>query len=155
VGFRLPREQLLALRALPLAPDARATALLAVPVLAVLLLQTLAVLALALSAGLHPGLAAAALVAFAATNTTVTAVESWFVLKRPHPNSINLAHSVAQVLLQVAALLPGLLVLVLLSALTGARPAALLLGALTQGLAAWALARRLGRRLQVGEVAVP
>ncbi len=152
VGFRLPREQLLVLRQLPLAPARLAGALLAVPVLVPFLLQLFAVIVLTVLGRLDVGLAAAALPAYVAAGVTMVAVESFFVLRRPHPNAINLLHTVAQILLQLAALLPGLVAAGVMQSLGASLPVAIFLGALVQAPAAYILARVLGARLQVGSV---
>lgn len=153
VGFRLPREQLLALRELPFAPARLAAALLVVPVLVPFLLQLFAVSVLAALGRLDAGLAAAALPVYVVVGGTMVAVESFFVLRRPHPNTINLLHSVAQIMLQLAALLPGLITAGLGLGLSASLPTALLLGAVAQAGVLYALARFIGGRLQTGAVA--
>ncbi len=154
VGFRLPREQLLELRQLPLAPGRLAAALLAVPVLVPFLLQALATLILIVIGDLDVALALAVLPAFAAVGATMVAIESFFVLRRPHPNSINLLHSVAQLLLQLVALAPALISAAGLKLMDVPLPLIVLVAALVQAAVSYALLRVLGRRLQTGDVAV-
>jgi len=123
-------------------------------VLVPLLLQVCAVSILVATGRLDPALGLALVPAYAVVGATVVAVESVFVLRRPHPNAINLLHSVVQVLLQLAALLPGLVPAALLGAVGAPLPLAVLASALAQSGAVHTLGRYLGRRLQIGDVAV-
>jgi hypothetical protein len=154
VGFRLPREQLVALRQLPVRPERLAVALLTVPVVVPFLLQALAVLALAAFGVERWPLALAALPGCVAVAATTIGIDSAFVMRRENPNQVQLLQELAKVMLQMAALLPGASALVAVWVASQRGPAAILAGALVQGLVAYAvlvwLAGRLRRGLLVG-----
>jgi len=152
LGFRLPREQLLSLRMLPLAPERLATALIAMPVLVPFALQALATLILAATGSLSPAFAIAMLPAFLAGDVTIVAIESGFVLRRPTPNAVNLLHSMGQILLQLVAVLPALIVAGVLHEFGANLGLALPVASVVQFVVAYVILRHVGVVLQQGHV---
>lgn len=148
IGFRLPREQLAELRALPLRPLRLAAALLVVPVLAPFVLQTAGVGVLTAAGRLAPATALAALPLLFVSGSTLLTVEAMFVLRRPHPNAVNLLLSMAQLLVQLLALLPGLFVVIAVQVASGSTAPALLAATLCQAAVSGLLLASLGRQFQ-------
>ena len=148
VGFRLPRDQLLVLQQLPLPSTRLAAALVAVPAFVAWGLQATATAIAVLLSHVPAGLVAPLLAGYAAIDATVVIVEGLFALRRSHPQQVNIAQSIAQVLCQFAAVLPGLLLLVLAFGLARSLPLAIAAAALGQAVVAFILLGTLGRHLR-------
>ena len=148
IGFRLPRDQLQALRLLPLDPTRLAGALLTVPVVVVFLLQALAVAAVVVLGRAPPELALVALPGYLVVNATTVCVESVFVMQRDHPNQVNFVHEILRLMLQMVALGPGVMALAVVHGTTRSVALAAAAGVGVQALVSLALLVWVGRRLQ-------
>lgn len=148
IGFRVPREQLTTLRLLPLPPRRLAAALVAVPVLVPSVLQAAVAITLVALGRVSPSLLLPALVAYVAANATIFAIEGAFALRREQPNAVNVAQAVAQVFLQMLALLPGLVVGATVAVLSRVPAVGVFAGGLAQLVVAGAAITALGKRLE-------
>jgi hypothetical protein len=152
IGFRLPRPQLAALRLLPLTPLRLASALLVVPILAPFVLQVVGMLLLLVTGRTTAASVPAVLAGYLALSTTLLAVEGMFVLRRPHPNSVNILSAFAQILTQLVVLLPGVLALLVVQHVTGGLTWGLLGAVALQTPINAGLLTSLGRQVQSREL---
>ncbi len=152
IGFRLPRDQLAAMRNLPTSRTRIAAALLSVPVLVPFVLQVIGLTLFAAIGVLPPALALLALPAYLAAAATLLTIEAIFSLRKPHANAVNVLQAMAQLITQMLALVPGFATLLGVRMATGDMHAGLAAGALVQGLIAGVLLTTLGRQFQEREL---
>jgi hypothetical protein len=152
IGFRLPREQLAAMRELPVRPTPLAASLLVVSAAVPLLLQAVGVALLVATGALPAALALFMLPLYVASTATLLTIDGMFGLRKEHPTAVNVLHMLAQFMLQGLALVPGAVTAVGLVFATGSREIGLLAGTAVQGLVAYALLVSLGSQFQDREL---
>ena len=152
VGFRMPREQLLTVRQLPLRGMAVVLALLAVPVLVPFALQVLGCAGLVGTGAVELSTALAALPGFLVVGLTMTSIEGIFLLGQAEPNHLNFLQTMLRFLTQMVSLAPGLVTLFVAGMLTRDKAVSVLLATCVQAIAASLLIWILGWRFQRREL---
>ncbi|MDF1700678.1 MAG: putative ABC exporter domain-containing protein [Planctomycetota bacterium] len=152
VGFRMPREQLLEIRQLPLKPVAVVGALLAVPTLVPFCMQVLGCTGLVLAGAVAPTTALAALPAFLVVGTTLTSVEALFLLTQAEPNHLNFLQTMLRFLTQMVSIAPGVATLIVAGVMTRDKAQAVLLATAVQAISAAVLLALLGWRFHRKEL---
>lgn len=152
VGFRIPREQLLTVRQLPLHPMALVGALLAVPTLVPFGLQLIGCAGLAATGAVEVPTALAALPGFLVVGLTLTSVEALFLLQQAEPNHLNFLQTMLRFMTQMIAIGPGLTTLAVAAYLTRDQATSVLVATVVQGLTAVVLLALLGWRFERREL---
>ncbi len=152
VGFRLPRDQLMLVRQLPVRPTALVAALVTVPTLMPFLLQVLGIVALVSVGSLALSTGLAALPAFLVVGGTLVAVEGLFLLRQADPSSVNVLQTMGRLFAQFLALLPGIVTLIAVGSATGEKSWSVLIATAVQFVVACFLMGWIGRRFQRKEI---
>ncbi len=152
VGFRMPREQLMTVRQLPLGSMAVVGALLTVPTMVPFALQVLGCAGLVATGAVEVGTALAALPAFLVVGLTMTSIEAIFLLGQAEPNHLNFLQTMLRFMTQMVSLMPGLVTLFVASYITKDKPTAVLAATVVQAVAAATLMAILGWRFHRREL---
>lgn len=152
VGFRMPRDQLLTVRQLPLPPMAVVGSLLAVPTLVPFTLQTIGVIGLIATGAVDIPTALAALPAFLAVGLTMTSIEALFLLGQAEPNHLNFLQTMLRFMTQMLSLAPGIIMLITAAYFTRDKAMSVLYATIVQAVAAGVLMALVGWRFHRREL---